>query len=259
MILGNVEFGGAINASNSNVSLLEIEELCVANLKALFQKLPADEKHDGVLALEGLTFGELSLVETDDPKKEPSAQDFLDLLALTKFDEGTYVNVENWLRRSAKDDDADEVFREMRKAETARRQHWWKRLLYAPFGFLYGYGTRNRWACIIWLFTLAVTVLMFWDGSGLEEIEKADLAAPRSAVVTEPDWVDKTGVIFRIHLPMIAWFSDPEWKPSAKTFPMWPCLWLRYDAVAHSLLVWNFINVTLIIASVSGLLKRRGS
>lgn len=268
LVLLNVTFDGLVEISNSEVAVLEIDEKCILNLKTLFEGLPDNKKREGVLALEGLTFGELNLGEPDDPKKEPRAQDFLQLLALTKFDEGTYVNIESWLRLSARDEDADDVFREMRKKETAQRREGLKRVLFKLFGWLYGYGTQIRTACYIWLgtFSLSLSLLML-DGSGLDATEKDDQpAAIRAVVKKEPGLADKAAVVFRIHLPIVPWFSDPEWKPAARSIPKpawflqcvpWPPL--RYDAIAYSLLVWNVVNVTLIIASISGLLKRRGS
>ncbi len=266
LVLLNVAFDGVVEISNSEVAVLEIDQKCILNLKTLFERLPDNKKCEGVLALEGLTFGELKLGEPDDSENEPRAQDFLQLLALTKFDEGTYVNIENWLRLSARDDDADDVFREMRKKETSQRRKGLKRVLFKLFGWLYGYGTKSLLTGGIWFGTLAFSFWMFWGGSGLEATEKGDEPSGIGAVVKKADWADTAAVVFRIHLPIVPWFSDPEWKPAAKRIPkpymVPPCVpWppLRYDVTAHSLLVWNVVNVTLIIASISGLLKRRGS
>lgn len=265
LVLLNVAFDGVVEISNSEVAVLEIDEKCILNFKTLFERLPDNKKREGVLALEGLTFGELNLGEPDDSENEPRAQDFLQLLALTKFDEGTYVNIENWLRRSARDDYADDVFREMRKKETAQRRKGLKRFLFKLFGWLYGYGTQIQKACYIWIGTFLFSLLMFRGDAGLEVTEKDDQPSAAGAV-KKAGLADKAAVVFRIHLPIVPWFSDSEWKPTAlhlvprPTFlPQcvpWP---LRYDVISQSLLVWNVVNVTLIIASISGLLKRRGS
>ena len=273
MTLGRVEFAGSINASNSDIALVEIDKECVKNLKSLFSRLLSDYPN-GVLDLEGLKFGRLSLLEKR-KAVDAAAFDYLELLSLTKFNEGTYASVEGWLRLNAKDDDADEIFREMRKMEKAQRRKRWerfplrsklslwpKRIFLSPIGFFFGYGTRSLPGCVLWLATFAFSWCLFSGASALEETEKAD---PATISKTPGRW-DRFDVVLRIHLPIIPWFSDPVWKPATNIIPRpsglnprvpWPEV--RYDTLATALLILNVANVTLIIASLSGLLKRRGS
>ena len=248
LLLSGVNFDGLVVITNTKVGVLEIDASSIKNLRSLSEKRGHHGGQTHVLVLSGLEFGELKLSD-----HSPAAET-LDLLNLAKFDEGVYANVENWLRRTARDDAADEVYRAMRKKETAQRHEGMKRWLYQFLGLLYGYGTRVRVAFSLWFLTLAFSCFMFRDGSSLESVSPPN-PVPPNALSSEPDWVDKAGVILRIHLPMAIWFSDAEWKPAPKRF-----LWiLRIDVVAQVILVWNLINVTLIIAAFSGVLKRRGS
>jgi hypothetical protein len=197
----------------------------------------------------------------------------LDFLAGTEFSRSFYLAVERDLRQQGEDAAADEVFLSRRKREArqafaqARGPDGIARRLWAELLDLsVGYGVRVSRA-------VHAYVLLWFLGTGIyaapASVERplgfgARLAAEAPAERPNP-WSDEGGmpdswsttegffVASRLQLPFLSLPAQSDWAPSSRPVPV---LGISYENLASVFMLVNAVLLPLIIAGVSGILKK---
>ncbi len=197
----------------------------------------------------------------------------LDFLAGTQFSRSFYLAVERDLRQQGEDAAADEVFLSRRKREARQAyalssgpdglaRRLWSELLDLSIG----YGVRVSRA-------VHAYVLLWFLGTGVfsapASVERplgfgARLATEAPAERPNP-WSDEGGmpdswstaegffVASRLQLPFLSLPAQSDWAPSSRPVSV---LGLSYENLASVFMLVNAVLLPLIIAGLSGILKK---
>lgn len=212
----------------------------------------------GPVNMEGITFRDVSF--EDDQNVLPD-HEVASLLAMTEpFQRATYLRFEKWSRDRGDDATANRVYRAMRRRsramETPFSQLWAEYLV----DWLTAYGTQSWRAAILLVLVIACTGGLFLKPGALVPKTPAGDPAP-----TRHTWGTAYWVATKYAIPVLSVAPGDQWKPSSARAapslgPLPLCAragwWITYDEWASVVSVVGWILVPLLVASISGVLKR---
>ena len=287
-------FDGPLVASNASVGVLELDGSTLVNLEEQGDILKKDkiEKSAGanpeikdlnleLLDFTGIVFSDLNFRKMRSRTLRPPEQSslttwaklrgqvvqlgkrmfcrthcdilkqspYVRLLELSRLDERIYANVESLLRRRGNDSEADSVFLRLRSRELPSLDRKLRKGLNWFLLHSCGFGLVIRWFAAAALLMLFLNCLFFGFGR-LDNLQRTPLA-PAVAVSqptpkAQPGRWDAFWTVFRIEIPLLSASTPKEWEPSR-----------NYKTWAGISTVLNWLVIPLVVASLSGLWKRR--
>jgi len=204
---------------------------------------------------------------------------------MREVDETVYNNLEKWLRSHGKDEDADQVFFRMRSRELQGVKGFFRRRLKFVLLHFLGYGLRIHWLVFIWTVTFLLTFSVFLDPHSVERpqsfvagrfdeartsrfqwpvpVRPSTLSSRWDDDGSQPEgWTgfDSGWMSLRSQIPVVQIFARNDWEPACRVIRHpWNFFNFQYDSYSTMVTLLNWMVVPLIIASATGLLKKRSS
>ena len=176
--------------------------------------------------------------------------DYRGLLASTDpFRTESYLSFEKWLRDRGKEEEANEIYLDMRRRRRREMLRGARRLgdWFLDWSTRYGIGSYRLIVYLLVVFCLSV--LVFCLPKALEH-DPVNMECAR--------WPQAAWVALQTTFPMFAIPGAKNWQPTRDSvILMGRHLWVTYDGYASVVSFLSWIVVPLFVASIAGLLKQK--